>query len=63
MKTFKIKYLDINKNILKTRIVKGKSKFEVEQDAGNDTKTVNGQSLPDVFMPNDTFFIQVIEMN
>lgn len=54
MKTFKIKYLDINETIIKSIIVKGKSKYDVEEKYTH--------FMPE-FMPDNTFYTQVIEIN
>lgn len=63
MKQYKIKYLDINGVVIKSNIVKANNKYAAEQKAANDVQTVNGQTLPVNYMPNDTFFITATLMN
>lgn len=62
MKKFKIKQLDMNNNLLRSDIVNGKNKHQVEQWAAEQVETVEGQTLPVGIMQNDTFYIVVIEM-
>jgi len=62
VKVFKVKYLDINENVIKDQIIKGRSIDQVYQKVSKDVVNVNGQVLPGESMPNETFYIKVLEL-
>ena len=61
-RVFKVKYLDFNENVIQDRIMKGRSIDQVYQKVSMDVVTVNGQVLPGESMPNETFYIKVVEL-
>ena len=63
MAKFKVVQKDINNKVLRSDIVIGKSKFDVEQLAAKQIELVKGQALPSENMQSDTFYITVIPMN
>lgn len=62
MNNFKIKQFDMNNNLLRSDIVKGKDKDEVKQWFMKQTETIEGEVLPAGIMANDIFYINIVEM-